>query len=201
MVRAHWSCGIVCSVSSAALRGDPIEFLVFSIVLLIGAVVLLAYATRIRRSVQIEKKSCGIPDGMILYSDLNVPAAPLFSKRSRLAGKPDYIVRKEKHFIPVEVKSGGGTHPHQSQVLQLAAYCQLLEETTGVFVPEGILVYNNVPYTIPFDPKLRFELESVMKQMRISLRNGVVQRNHQEPGRCTRCSMKRYCTDVVLEGL
>ena len=190
----------MCSVSSVTLRGDFIEFLVFGIMLLISAVVLLAYATWIRRSVRAEKKSCGIPDGMILYSDLNVPAAPLFSKRSRLTGKPDYIVRKEKHFLPVEVKSGGGTHPHQSQVLQLAAYCQLLEETTGVFVPEGILVYNNVPYTIPFDPKLRFELESVMKRMRGCLRNGVVQRNHQEPWRCTHCSMKRYCSDVVPDG-
>jgi len=190
----------VCRVSSGSLRGDFIELLFLGILLMIGAVVLFAYATRIRFNIREEKKSFGIPDGMILYSDLNVPAAPLFSKRSRLAGKPDYIVQKENHCIPVEVKSGGGSHPHQSQVLQLAAYCQLLEDTSGMFVPEGILVYNNVPYTIPFDPKLRFELESVMKSMRASLRNGVVKRNHQEPGRCRHCSMKRYCTDVVREG-
>jgi CRISPR-associated exonuclease Cas4 len=166
---------------------------------MIGAVVLFVYAARTFFSVWEEKESFGIPDGRIMYSDLNVPAAPLFSKRSRLIGKPDYIVRKENHCIPVEVKSGGGLHPHESQVLQLAAYCQILEDTSGVFVPEGILVYNNVPYTIPFDPKLRFELESVMKSMRASLRSGVVKRNHQEPGRCRHCSMKRYCTDVVPE--
>ena len=130
-----------------------------------------------------KKKSYGIPDGLIVYSDLNVPAAPLFSKRSRLTGKPDYILRKENQCIPVEVKSGKGPHPHQSQVLQLAAYCQILEDTSGVFVPEGILVYNNVPYTIRFDPKLRFELESMMKTMRASLRSGVVKRNHHEPGK------------------
>jgi CRISPR-associated exonuclease Cas4 len=189
----------VCGVSPGSLRGDLIELLFLGILLLIGAVVLLAYAIRIRVTVREEKKSYGIPDGMILYSDLNVPAAPLFSKRSRLAGKPDYIVQKENQCVPVEVKSGGGSHPHQSQVLQLAAYCQILEDTSGVFVPEGILVYNNVPYTIPFDPKLRFELESVMKSMRASLRSGVVKRNHQEPGRCRHCSMKRYCTDVVPE--
>jgi CRISPR-associated exonuclease Cas4 len=200
MVRAPWFCGVVCRVSSGSPWGDFIELLFLGILLMIGAVILLAYAIRIRLTVREEKKSYGIPDGMILYSDLNVLAAPLFSKRSRLAGKPDYIVRKENHCIPVEVKSGGGAHPHQSHVLQLAAYCQLLEDTSGMFVPEGILVYNNVPYTIPFDPKLRFELESVMKSMRASLRNGVVKRNHQEPGRCRHCSMKRYCTDVVREG-
>ena len=166
---------------------------------MIGAVVLFVYAARMFFSVREKKNSFGIPDGRILYSDLNVPAAPLFSKRSCLIGKPDYIIRKEKHCIPVEVKSGGGLHPLKSQVLQLAAYCQILEETSEVFVPEGILVYNNVPYTIPFDPKLRFELESVMKTMRASLRNGVVQRNHQDLARCRYCSMKRYCTDEVRE--
>jgi CRISPR-associated exonuclease Cas4 len=169
------------------------------ILLIIGAVVLFVYAARMFFSVREEKKSFGIPDGRILYSDLNVPAAPLISKRSRLIGKPDYIMRKENHCIPVEVKSGGGLHPHKSQVLQLAAYCQILEETSEVFVPQGILVYNNVRYTIPFDPKLRFELESVMKTMRASLRNGVVQRNHQDFARCRYCSMKRYCTDAVYE--
>jgi CRISPR-associated exonuclease Cas4 len=165
-----------------------------------SSIVLFVYATRIRFNIREEKKLFGIPDGMILYSDLNAPAVPFFSKRSRLTGKPDYIVRKENHYIPIEVKSGGGEHPTQSQVLQLAAYCQILEDTSGVFVPKGILVYNNEPYTIAFDPKLRFELESVMRTMRASLQNGVVQRNHHNSGRCRHCSMKRYCTDVVREG-
>ena len=179
--------------------GDFIELLFVGTLLIIGAVVLFVYAARMFFSVREEKKSFGIPDGRILYSDLNVPAEPLLSKRSRLIGKPDYIVRKENHCSPVDVKSGGGLHPHESQVLQLAVYCQILEDISGVFVPEGILVYNNVPYTIPFDPKLRFELESVMKTMRASLRNGVVQRNHQDLARCRYCSMKRYCTDSVRE--
>ena len=98
----------------------------------------------------------------------------------------------------MEVKTGRNPHPQQSHVLQLAAYCQLLEDTSGDFVSQGILVYNSVPYTIPFDPKLRFELESVMNSMRDSLRNGSVERNHQEPGRCRHCSMRQYCTDVLL---
>ena len=199
MVRNPWLCDVVHCVSSSFLRGDFIEILFLCILLIIGAIVLFMYAVSMRLLVREEKKSFGIPDGRILYSDLNAPAVPLFSKRSRLIGKPDYIVRKENYCIPVEVKSGGGLHPHESQVLQLAAYCQILEETSEVFVPEGILVYNNVQYTIPFDPKLRFELELVMKTMRTSLRNGVVQRNHQDLARCCYCSMKRYCTDAVRE--
>jgi CRISPR-associated exonuclease Cas4 len=201
MVCTPWFCGVVRRVSSDSFWGDSIELLFLAIILMIGAVVLFVGAIKIRFSVRDKKKSYGIPDGLILYSDLNVPAAPFFSKRSRLTGKPDYIIRRENHIIPVEVKSGRGPHPHHSQKLQLAAYCQILEDTSGVFVPEGILVYNNVPYTIPFDPRLRFELESVMKTMRASLRSGSVQRNHQESGRCHHCSMRRFCTDVVQEAL
>jgi CRISPR-associated exonuclease Cas4 len=173
--------------------------LFLSIILTISAIVLIASAVWIRWSVEKKKKSYGIPDGLIVYSDLNVPAAPLFSRRSRLTGKPDYILKKENQCVPVEVKSGKGPHPHQSQVLQLAAYCQILEDTSGEFVPQGILVYNNVPYTIRFDPKLRFELESMMKTMRASLRSGVVKRNHHEPARCHHCSMKQYCTDIIAD--
>jgi len=166
--------------------------------LIVVAATLLALAFRIRCMVQNEKRTYGIPEGLILYSDLNVPAEPMFSKRFRLVGKPDYIVQNEDRYIPVEVKSGGQPHPQHNHVLQLAAYCQILEDVSGTFVPEGILVYNNVPYTIAFDPQLRFELASVMNLMRTSLYDGVVMRNHQEPGRCKRCSLRRYCDDRML---
>jgi CRISPR-associated exonuclease Cas4 len=191
--------GVVCRFTPVFLWGDPID-LVLLIIILGIAVVFLFAAFRMQSTVNTAKRRHGIPKGLVLYSDLNVPAEPLFSRRFLLSGKPDYIVQKGSQYLPVEVKTGRQSHPQPSHVLQLAAYCQLLEDTSGMFVPEGILVYNNVPYTIPFDPKLRFELESVMKTMRTSLRNRVVQRNHQEPGRCRHCSMKRYCTDVVWEG-
>lgn len=141
----------------------------------------------------------GIPDGTILYSDLNAPAAPFFSPRLRLSGKPDYIIQQQGQYIPVEVKSGRGAHPHHSQVLQLATYCQLLEEVSGMFVPEGILVYNYTPHKIPFDPGLRFELETVINTMRTCLRTGRVKRNHQDPRRCQHCSMKHHCSDHVKD--
>jgi CRISPR-associated exonuclease Cas4 len=160
-------------------------------------IVLLIIAYRKRAIVKKEKKALGIPEGFIAYSDLNVPADPLFSKRSHLVGKPDYIVRHRGHLLPVELKSGGHTQPLHSHILQLAAYCQILEDISGEFIPEGIVVYNTKPYTISFDPQLRFELALVTKQMREALQDGMVIRNHQEPGRCKHCSLRRYCDDRV----
>lgn len=199
MVCNPWFCCILHRVSLSSLRGDPIEIVILGMLLMVLALFLLGYSIRLRSLVRTEKKSYGVPEGRILYSDLNVPATALFSKRFRLSGKPDYIIQKNGSWIPVEVKSGGGSHPHQSQVFQLAAYCQILEDTSGVFVPEGILVYNNVPFHIPFNPKLRFELESIMRTMRASLRSGEVERNHEDPRRCINCSMKRYCSEAVQE--
>lgn len=188
----HW-------FSLSAPWGGPIDIATVGIAFLILATVLIVYSTCIKSKVRTEKKAYGVPEGRILYSDLNTPATALFSKRFRLSGKPDYIIQKDDTYIPVEVKSGSGPHPHHSQILQLAAYCQILEDTSGEFVTEGILVYNNVPFRIPFDPKLRFELESVIRTMRGALRTGEVQRNHEEPRRCVNCSIKQYCSDSVQE--
>ncbi len=194
-----WSSPVLHLNQSLFHRGDPIVIVLVIIFMFIGAVFLFSTGFWIQWSVRKKKKSQGIPDGLILYSDLNVPAAPLFSRRNRLTGKPDYILKDENRYIPVEVKSGKGLHLHQNHILQLAAYCQILEDTSWEFVPEGILVYNNVPYTIQFDPRLRFELESVMKTMRASLRRSIVHRNHNDPGRCYRCSMRHYCTDILTD--
>lgn len=183
----------MCFVSLGFLWGDFIELLFVGGLLTICSIILLICSSRIHNSVQEKKKVLGVPNGKILYSDLNVPAAPFFSKRSRLVGKPDYIIQKNDVYIPIEVKSGKSQNPHQSQLLQLAAYCKIFEDVFGVFVPEGILVYNNTKYTIPFDPKLRFELESIIKTMHISLQNSTVKINHQDIARCKNCSMKKYC--------
>lgn len=185
----------------SSLGGGPIDIVFVGFALMVLAILLIIYSTRMKLKVKTEKKAYGVPEGRILYSDLNVPAKALFSKHFRLSGKPDYIIQKDDTCIPVEVKSGSGSHPHHNQILQLAAYCQILEETSGEFVAEGILVYNNIPFKIPFDPKLRFELESIIKAMRTVLRTGEVQRNHEDPRRCVNCSMKQYCSDSVLESL
>lgn len=185
--------------SFVSIGGDSIDIFVLCFFLMTAALCFLIYAARVWSVVRKEKQFYGIPDGRILYSDLNASAAPLFSPRLRLCGKPDYIIMRQNQYIPVEVKSGRRSHPHHSQVLQLATYCQLLEDVSDVFVAEGILVYNHTTHRIPFDPGLRFELESIINTMRACLRTGWVQRNHQDPRRCQYCSMRHHCTDIVQD--
>jgi len=141
-----------------------------------------------------------IQDGKIIYSDLNMPAKPLFSKRYRISGKPDYIIKKDGHQIPVEVKTGQHHEPKKNHVFQLAAYCQILEENYGGFVPYGILVYSDTSqqYKIPFGPKIRFELESAIKKMRRILKTKKTARNHNDLYKCRSCSMRDYCDKKII---
>jgi CRISPR-associated exonuclease Cas4 len=111
-----------------------------------------------------------------------------------LSGKPDYVIRKDDRYIPVELKTGLYDAPQRNHVFQLAAYCHLLEENYNVFVPYGMLVYGNqVEYKIPFNPQVRFELENTIKKMRYLLKTSNITRNHDDPFRCKGCSMRDHC--------
>jgi CRISPR-associated exonuclease Cas4 len=140
-----------------------------------------------------KKKEFRIPKGKIIYTDLNKPVHSLFSKRLQITGKPDFIIKEKNYFIPVEIKSGVHDKPLNNHVYQLASYCHLVEENEGGLVPYGRLIYEDSDFVIPFNPKTRFELESILTNMRKLLRQKIVQPNHNEPKKCYCCSMKKYC--------
>ena len=168
--------------------------------MIILAIVFFSISKRININVDRLKIKHKIQNGKIIYYDLNVPAKPFFSKRYRICGKPDYIVIKDDHYIPVEVKTGEHREPKKNHIFQLAAYCQMLEENYGSFVPYGILVYNDTSqqYKIPFNPKLRFELESSIKKMRLILKTKKIVRNHNDPYKCKSCSLSSYCNKKII---
>jgi len=178
--------------------GDTLIFW-FSILLLIVGLIFVILSRKTYRDVNNLRKKHKIQEGKIAYSDLSALAKPLFSKRHMLTGKPDYIVKRNKHYIPVEVKTGVYDEPQKSHVFQLATYCQLLEDSYGGFVPYGVLVYgDSQQYKIPFNPRIRFELDSTVKTMRYIMRTKNVVRNHDDVRRCIGCSMRAYCEVKML---
>lgn len=162
--------------------------------LIIISIIFITLSRNINRRVKKLKNKHNIPNGKITYQDLNKPSKPFFSRRYRIAGKPDYIIKNNNLFIPIEVKTGAYTEPQESHILQLAAYCHLLEENYNKFVPYGILIYSDISkFKIPFDPKIRFELESKINNIRSITRTGNITRNHSEASRCKNCSMNQFC--------
>jgi CRISPR-associated exonuclease Cas4 len=170
------------------------SFLV-GVILIIIAILFIIISRRLRRDITVLKRQYNIQEGKIVYADLNTPAEPLFSKRYHITGKPDYVVQKNHHLIPVEIKTGCYNEPQKNHIFQLAAYCHLLEENHGDFVPYGLLVYGDGSkvFRIPFGPTTRFQLESTIKSMWHIMRTGEISRNHDEISRCKNCSMSTYC--------
>ena len=145
---------------------------------------------------RIARLETGLPEGRVAYVDTgawNRCEQPLFSRRYRLVGRPDYLLRTRGGLVPVEVKSGPAPpQPYGGHILQLAAYCLLVEEQEGPS-PHGILKYDNRAFEVDFTPGLRAELLHTLDSMRRDLRARDVDCSHEEPGRCRGCGYRDRC--------
>ncbi len=163
------------------------------------SIFLIVVSKILKNKVEKIKKENKIQPGKITYSDIHRIEKPLFSKKYMIAGKPDYIVEKKGFKIPVELKTGYSNNPKNNHVYQLAAYCHLIEEKYQTFVPYGVLVYNNsYEYKIPFNPKVRLELENIIKDMRYSMKTKNISRNHNDSKKCSSCNMREYCKNKMI---
>jgi len=143
------------------------------------------------------RRETGLPAGRVTYVDTGAwerCERPLFSNRYRLTGRPDYLVRSREGLIPVEVKSGRAPQqPYLSHVLQLAAYCLLVEEQEARRPPHGILKYQDRTFEIDYTSALRDELLHVLADMRRALEARDVDRSHEEAARCRGCGYRHRC--------
>ena len=122
-------------------------FFIALLLILIGVVVFWLG----RRS----QAEAGLPIGRVIYSDTRGWQSlekPLFSQTHRLAGKPDYLVQQGREIIPIEVKSSAAPAdgPRRSHVLQLAAYCLLVEETYRQKPKYGIVKYADRMFAVDY---------------------------------------------------
>jgi len=168
--------------------------------LLVCSVIFAARSRRSYKYVRRMRKEYGIPEGRIVYTDLDKPAEPLFSEPLRLTGKPDFIVNFKGQYIPVEVKTGVTDSPYRNHVLQLAAYCLLVEEKYNEIIPFGVLVYGGGrQFRIPFEAFLKRQVITIMEEMRTKLASGMIQRNHTLIAKCQYCSMRVHCSQSIVK--
>jgi CRISPR-associated exonuclease Cas4 len=139
----------------------------------------------------------GIPEGRIIYSDPGVwqkNRKPLYDAGIGLTGKPDYLIRLDKHIIPAEVKSSYAPRsPYDSHILQLAAYCVLVEHTYGERPPYGLLRYRNRTFKIEFTQELEEEVLEMIGRIRLYKNKTEIPRSHTQKGRCARCGYRSFC--------
>jgi len=123
---------------------------------------------------------------------------PLYDPNLGLTGRPDYLVQRGRSRIPVEVKSGRTPQsPHRSHVLQLAAYCHLVETTTGKRPAYGILKYADSAYKLQYTHALQQDLLQILGTLRKS-QHLSPDRSHNSPGRCRACGYISSCDQSLV---
>ncbi len=167
--------------------------------LLLLAVALLFAAFKLWQKSRAARAAAGMPEGRIVYEDMDrgrPPEGPLISRKWRLVGKPDYLLESDEGVIPVEVKSAAlprSGHPYWGHVLQLAAYCLLVEEVYGKRPPHGFIRYRDKTVQVPYTDDLRSALLDTLMDMQMALFASGMERSHQEPWRCAHCGMAYVC--------
>lgn len=172
--------------------------LAISFLLLVIALLLFWWGNR-------QKKESGLPQGKVVALDLHDnqrTQAPLFSPRYLLTGKPDYLLRRGREWIPVEVKTVSQfRQPYEGHIYQLFAYCLLIEEQYGLRPRYGYLHYRNrsqaervnTTFQIEFTAEMRERLLALLSRMRQAEQRGDVPRSHQESARCRGCGYNAIC--------
>ena len=139
----------------------------------------------------------GIPDGRIIYSDPGVwkkVLKPLYDAGIGLTGRPDYLIKISDRIIPAEVKSTWAPRtPYDSHILQLAAYCMLVQTTYGQRPPYGVLRYKNRTFKVEFTSDLEERLLEVIGVIRTQKSKDDSVRSHDQPNRCARCGYRNSC--------
>jgi CRISPR-associated exonuclease Cas4 len=145
------------------------------------------------------QEEAGLPAGRVIYADQEQwgrAEKPFYDDALKLTGKPDYLVQLHDTTIPVEVKSSSAPPvPHEGHILQLAAYCLLVERSTGKRPPYGILHYQNRDFSIDYTVGLETNLLATLTEMRRLERQAEVERSHESAARCARCGYRDLCDD------
>lgn len=145
------------------------------------------------------KRSTGVPWKPLRYVDTGgwrPTEQPLISRRYNLVGKPDYIVQTRAGQIPIEVKpKRTATAPYESDLVQLMAYCLLIEDTTGHAPRYGLLRYAKQTFQVPYTSQRRDEILALIAAIEDDCYADEVSRSHHQVARCRNCGFFDQCDD------
>jgi CRISPR-associated exonuclease Cas4 len=81
--------------------------------------------------------------------------------------------------------------------MQLAAYCVLVEETSKVAPPYGLLRYAEQTFRLDYTEQVREEVLALLDQMRDDLDQPDCDRSHDDERRCLSCGFFEACEQAL----
>ena len=131
--------------------------------------------------------------GALESLDMGRAGRTIFAPSAGLVGRPDEIRRlADGRSIPIELKSRRAPRagPSASHVLQVEAYCFLLEESTGRSPPFGVLRYaDHMEWEIPWNAAARAEVWRALSGVRARYGGEAT----PTPGKCRSCTWMEVC--------
>ncbi len=168
---------------------------ILALMWIIAANILFYHSLHISEELLVRKMKYMAPDDSIAYVGIKGESPMLESRKYGIRGRPDYIIEKEGHYIPVEKKTGRTPKgPLFSHIVQLIAYCMLVEEAFGE-VEYGILEYDKKKYFIDYDENLKDAVINLREKLIEDLERGEAHRNHERKGKCLSCSRRDICPE------
>jgi CRISPR-associated exonuclease Cas4 len=148
------------------------------------------------RLIDEKQRALGLPQGKLVYEDADGQGEALSSRDYPLVGKPDYVVQlPDGRPVPVELKLNvyDASAPFNNHIVQVAAYCLILEDYFEQPPTHGIVRYADCEFTIEYTPALRKKVIRLLTQMakcseqqRPALKSQVVKK-------CRSCTFKAIC--------
>jgi CRISPR-associated exonuclease Cas4 len=170
-----------------------------ALLLLALAIIILLRNERLyqrQRLIAERHRALGLPTGELVYEDADGEGLLLFSDQYPLAGKPDYVVKlDDQRLVPVELKlsTQNVTTPYSNHVLQLAAYCLILEDYAERAPTHGILRYADRDFTIDYTPTLRKKVIRLLEEMARCNEQQAPPLQKQRPAKCRSCTFQAIC--------
>lgn len=177
------------------MPGFEMGWMALGVALLLLALVILLKA----RQWQLASR---LPEGEIVYSDMGTwmrQRKPLFDAYLGLTGRPDYLIEQDNGaIIPVEVKSSvAPREPYYGHVMQLAAYCLLVQGTYGLRPSHGVIQYLDKAFSVTFTPRMENDVLELLDVMRADAQAPDVRRDHENWRRCAGCGHLRHCGEAL----
>ena len=162
----------------------------------LGILLLNERRNRRDRLIAERRRALGLPDGELVYEDADGLGEPLVSSAFPLVGKPDYVVKMpDGRPVPMELKPNvhDVTAPYSNHMIQVAAYCLILEDYFEQAPTHGILRYADREFTVEYTPALRKKVIRLLTEMARCSEKEPPPLTKQRAAKCRVCVFQAMC--------
>src|ERR1700686_597772 len=143
-----------------------------------------------------KQRALGLPEGKLVYEDADGLGEALTSRDYPLAGKPDYVVQlADGRPGPVELKLNvhDASAPFSNHIVQVAAYCLILEDYFEQPPTHGIVRYADCEFTVEYTPALRKKVIKLLTEMERCSQKQPPPLTKQRVNKCRACTFQPIC--------